>query len=102
MLQHASINTFVKHYSVGIHVDAQAIVRGLPAQKQLMRFAASMSQSIDPRRPYKLDDTSCVNEVPRVCSLQGLVCERKLLWNKKKGAFEAAERKFQQNFSANL
>ena len=33
MLQHASINTFVKHYSVGIHVDAQAIVRGLPAQK---------------------------------------------------------------------
>ncbi|GLA10386.1 hypothetical protein AnigIFM60653_004877, partial [Aspergillus niger] len=65
MLQHASINTFVKHYSVGIHVDAQAIVRGLPAQKQLMRFAASMSRSIDPRRPYKLDDTSCVNEVPR-------------------------------------
>lgn len=36
MLQHASINTFVKHYSVGIHIDAQAIVRGLPAQKQLM------------------------------------------------------------------
>jgi hypothetical protein len=49
MLQHASINTFVKHYSVGIHVDAQAIVRGLPAQKQPMRFAASMSRSIDPR-----------------------------------------------------
>jgi hypothetical protein len=36
MLQHASINTFVKYYSVGIHVDAQAIVRGLPSQKQLI------------------------------------------------------------------
>ena len=102
MLQHASINTFVKHYSVGIHVDAQAIVRGLPAQKQLMRFAASMSRSIDPRRPYKLDDTSCVNEVPRVRSLHGHVRGRKLLWNKKKGAFEAAEREFQQTFGAEL
>ncbi|THC89055.1 hypothetical protein EYZ11_011495 [Aspergillus tanneri] len=65
MLQHASIDTFVKHYSVGIHVDAQAIVRRLPAQKQLMRFAASISRSIDPRQPYKLDDTSHVNEIPR-------------------------------------
>ncbi|KAE8373303.1 hypothetical protein BDV26DRAFT_297082 [Aspergillus bertholletiae] len=55
MLPHTSINTFVKHYSVGIHVDARAIVRGLPAAKQLLRFAASMSRSIDPRRPYKLD-----------------------------------------------
>ncbi|KAA8649433.1 uncharacterized protein ATNIH1004_002104 [Aspergillus tanneri] len=50
---------------VGIHVDAQAIVRRLPAQKQLMRFAASISRSIDPRQPYKLDDTSHVNEIPR-------------------------------------
>lgn len=48
MLQHASINTFMKHYSVGIHIDAQVIVQGLPAQKQLMRFTASMSWSIDP------------------------------------------------------
>ncbi|CRL29490.1 Transcription factor, fungi [Penicillium camemberti] len=51
MLQHSSIDTFVRHYSVGIHVDAQAIVRGMPTQKQLMRFACSMSRSIDPRRP---------------------------------------------------
>ena len=102
MLQHAGINTFVKHYSMGIHVNAQAIVQGLPAQKQLMRFAASMSRSIDPRRPYKLDDTSCVNEVPHVCSLHGHVHGRKLLWNKKKGAFEAAEQEFQQTFGAEL
>ena len=53
MLQHANINTFVRHYSVGIHVNAQAIVRGLPQEKRLMRFSSSMSRSIDPRRPYK-------------------------------------------------
>lgn len=98
MLQHASIDTFVKHYSVGIHVDAQAIVRGLPAQKQLMRFAASMSRSIDPRRPYKLEDTSCVNRIPRVRALQKRVCERKQHRDKMKRAFETAERDFQQNF----
>jgi hypothetical protein len=33
MLQHASINMFVWHYSVGIHVDAQVIVRGLSPKK---------------------------------------------------------------------
>ncbi|KAF7122872.1 hypothetical protein CNMCM5793_000982 [Aspergillus hiratsukae] len=98
MLQHASIDTFVKHYSVGIHVDAQAIVRGLPAQKQLMRFAASMSRSIDPRRPYKLEDTSVVNKVPRVCELQKRVNERKEVRDKMKRASEMAERDFQQKF----
>ncbi|GFF59265.1 hypothetical protein IFM46972_11334 [Aspergillus udagawae] len=77
MLQHASIDTFVKHYSVGIHVDAQAIVRRLPAQKQLMQFAASMSR--------------VVNKVPRMRELQ----QR----DEKKRAFEIAEWAFQQNFS---
>ncbi|KAJ5249317.1 hypothetical protein N7468_000768 [Penicillium chermesinum] len=66
MLQHASIATFVQHHSVGIHVDARAIVRGLPAQKQLMRFACSISRSIDPRRAYRLEDPSCINEIPNV------------------------------------
>jgi hypothetical protein len=77
MLQHANINTFVRHYSVGIHVDAQAIVRGLPPQIQLMRFASSMSRSIDPRRPYKSVDSSIVNEIPRVRALQKAVEQRK-------------------------
>jgi hypothetical protein len=98
MLQHANIDTFVKHYSVGIHVDAQAIVRGLPAQKQLMRFAASMSRSIDPRRPYKLEDTSCVNNIPRVRTLQTRVCERKQFRDEMKRAFETAERDFERRF----
>ncbi|KAL4864787.1 hypothetical protein BDV12DRAFT_200775 [Aspergillus spectabilis] len=64
MLQHASIGTFVRHYSVAIHVDAQAIVRGMPAQKQLMPFSCSMSRSIDPCRPYRLNDSSYINDVP--------------------------------------
>ncbi|PYH75799.1 hypothetical protein BO82DRAFT_409090 [Aspergillus uvarum CBS 121591] len=98
MLQHASINTFVKHYSVGIHVDAQAIVRGLPAQKQLMRFAASMSRSIDPRRPYKLEDTSIVSKVPNVCKIQKKVIERKEVREKMKRAFEMTEWDFQRKF----
>jgi hypothetical protein len=98
MLQHASINTFVKHYSVGIHVDAQAIVRGLPAQKQPMRFAASMSRSIDPRRPYKLEDTSVVNKVEIVALLQKRVEERKEVRDEMKRAFEIAERDFKQKF----
>jgi hypothetical protein len=34
--------------------DVQSIYRGLERQKALMRFACSMSQSIDPRRPWKL------------------------------------------------
>lgn len=95
MLQHASINTFMKHYSVGIHIDAQVIVQGLPAQKQLMRFTASMSWSIDPWWLYKLDDTSCVNKVLHVYSLQEHIYGRKLLWNKKKGTFGVAEWEFQ-------
>lgn len=98
MLQHASINTFVRHYSVGIHVDTQAIVQGLPAQKQLMRFAASMSRSIDPRQPYKLEHSSRVNDLPRVQMLQGHVHGRKQLRDEKKRSYEATERDFQQTF----
>ena len=98
MLQHASINTFVKHYSVGIHVDAQAIVRGLPAAKQLLRFAASMSRSIDPRRPYKLYDTSCVNEVPCVAVLKKHCQVRKGNLDQMKLAFETAKQAFEKTF----
>ncbi|KAE8399029.1 hypothetical protein BDV37DRAFT_290564 [Aspergillus pseudonomiae] len=100
MLQHASINTFIKHYSVGIHVDAQAIVRGLPAAKQLLRFAASMSRSIDPRRPYKLNDTSCVNEVPCVLVLKKRSQARKNKLHQMTLTFETAKQAFEQTFGA--
>jgi hypothetical protein len=69
MLQHANINTFIKYYSVGIHIDAQAIIQGLPSQKQLMQFAALISQLINPCRPYRLEDTYCVNKIPCVRAL---------------------------------
>ena len=98
MLQHASIDTFVRHYSVGIHVDAQAIVRGLPAQKQLMRFACSMSRSIDPRRPYRLEDTSCINDIPRVRTLEERKQVRKRTRDAKKRAYENAQGALQRDF----
>ena len=98
MLQHASIDTFVRHYSVGIHVDAQAIVRGMPAQKQLMRFACSMSRSIDPRRPYKLEDSSAVNRVPRVVALEELKQAREQARGMKKSVYENAHFALQREF----
>ncbi|PVH67494.1 hypothetical protein DL98DRAFT_600433 [Cadophora sp. DSE1049] len=54
ILQHASIGTFLKHYLNDINVDLQGVYRRLDTQKDLMRFAYSMSRSIDPRRPRKL------------------------------------------------
>lgn len=101
MLQHASIDTFVRHYSVGIHVDAQAIVRGMPAQKQLMRFACSMSRSIDPRRPYRLEDSSCINDVPRVRTLEDRRQARKQIRDAKKRTYEDAQAALQQEFGDN-
>ncbi|CAG8076243.1 unnamed protein product [Penicillium salamii] len=102
MLQHASIDTFVRHYSVGIHVDAQAIVRGLPAQKQLMRFASSMSRSIDPRRPYRLEDSSCINEIPRVRTLEERKQVRKQVRDAKKRTYENSQAALQREFGDKL
>jgi hypothetical protein len=102
MLQHASIDTFVRHYSVGIHVDAQAIVRGMPAQKQLMRFASSMSRSIDPRRPYRLEDSSCINDIPRVRTLEERKQARKRIRDVKKRTHENAQAALQREFGDDL
>lgn len=101
MLQHASINTFVRHYSVGIHVDAQAIVRGLPAKKQLIRFAYSMSRSIDPRRPYQLDDSSYINDIPRVRALEDRKQARKRIRDVKMRTYKDAQAALQQEFGNN-
>ncbi|KAG5293363.1 hypothetical protein I7I50_03747 [Histoplasma capsulatum G186AR] len=98
MLQHSNINTFVRHYSVGIHVDAQAIVRGLTPQTKLMRFACSMSRSIDPRRPFKLtkEQSDSVNELDCVRMLQDKVNE---LWKSRDQRcyeYEEAKQQFEQ------
>ncbi|KFY96073.1 hypothetical protein V498_02927 [Pseudogymnoascus sp. VKM F-4517 (FW-2822)] len=72
VLQHASIDTFLKHYlGRNINVDVQNIHRGLEPQKALMRFACSMSRSIDPRRPWKLTpaQSASFNNLPCIVQL---------------------------------
>jgi hypothetical protein len=55
ILQYSSIDTFLKHYlDRRINADLLKIHRGMKPEKELMRFAYSMSRSIDPRRPWKL------------------------------------------------
>jgi hypothetical protein len=71
ILQHASIGTFLKHYLNDINVDLQGVYRRLDPQKDLMRFACSMSRSIDPRRPRKLtpEQSASVNDLPCILKL---------------------------------
>ncbi len=55
ILQHSSIDTFLKHYlDRRINVDLLKIYPGMQPEKELIRFACSMSRSIDPWRPWKL------------------------------------------------
>ncbi|KAH8585358.1 hypothetical protein B0O99DRAFT_679450, partial [Bisporella sp. PMI_857] len=73
ILQHSSIDTFLKHYlDWNINVDVQNIYRGQAPQRELMRFACSMSRSIDPRRPRKLtpEQSASVNELPCIVKLK--------------------------------
>jgi hypothetical protein len=73
ILQHSSIDTFLKHYlDRNINVDVQNIYRGLEPQRALIRFACSMSRSIDPRRPWKLtpQQSRSVNHYPCIVKLQ--------------------------------
>ncbi|OJD16129.1 hypothetical protein AJ78_03709 [Emergomyces pasteurianus Ep9510] len=72
MLQHASIDTFVKHYlDRNITADVLSIYRGLEPQKALMRMVCSMSRSIDPRRPWKLtpEQSRSVNDLPHILKI---------------------------------
>lgn len=73
MLQHSSIDTFLKHYlDHNINVDVQNIYRGLELQRALMRFTCSMSRLIDPQRPWKLnsEQSRLVNDYPCIVKLQ--------------------------------
>lgn len=62
-MQHANSRTFERHYSVGIHVDTQALIRGLPQEPAVMRLACSMRRTKDPRRPRRLtaDDLAALD-----------------------------------------
>ncbi|CZT06977.1 uncharacterized protein RAG0_12547 [Rhynchosporium agropyri] len=54
MLQHASIDNFIKHYLPRRSGDIRAIVPGYEPQKDLMRTASRMTRWIDPGRPHAL------------------------------------------------
>jgi hypothetical protein len=72
ILQHASIDTFLKHYlDRRINADLLKIHRGMKPEKELMRFACSMSRSIDPRRPWKLttEQSVSINNLPCIVKL---------------------------------
>jgi hypothetical protein len=72
ILQHSSIDTFLKHYlDRRINADLLKIHRGMKPEKELMRFACSMSRSIDPRRPWKLTtkQSASINNVPCIVKL---------------------------------
>jgi hypothetical protein len=73
ILQHFSIDTFLKHYlDRNINVDVQNIYRGQAPQRDLMRFACSISRSIDPRRPRKLttQQSASINCFPCILKLE--------------------------------
>ncbi|EER43787.1 conserved hypothetical protein [Histoplasma capsulatum H143] len=80
MLQHASIDTFLKHYlDRNITADVLSIYRGLEPQKALMRMVCSMSRSIDPRRPWKLtpEQSRSVNHQPHILKIARTVAHLK-------------------------
>jgi hypothetical protein len=72
ILQHSSIDTFLKHYlDRRINADLLKIHRGMKPERELMRFACSMSRSIDPRRPWKLtpEQSASVKYLPCIIKL---------------------------------
>jgi hypothetical protein len=97
ILQHANINTFVRHYAVEVDVDVQGIVRRTGTQTELVRFACSISASIDPDRPFKLspEESRSLNELPMVLAQQEKVNERKRKWDYRQANLERANRAHQ-------
>jgi hypothetical protein len=90
MLQHSDIRTFIQHYEVDVDVDAQGIVRKTGSQTPLVRFACSLSASIDPNRPYKLstEESRSINDLPAVRTWQDTVHRRKRKWNAQAAKYE--------------
>ena len=72
MMQHAKIDTFIKHYlRRTVTADTRAIVSGYEPQRDLMRAACRMTRWIDPDRPQELtpEESWSVNQDPAVCRL---------------------------------
>src|SRR5277367_5448038 len=69
MLQHASVDTFIRHYLPRrVTTDIAAIVRGLEPQYDMMRAICRMTRWIDPDRPQELtlEQSRLVNQHPRL------------------------------------
>ncbi|KAH1593775.1 hypothetical protein KXX44_007968, partial [Aspergillus fumigatus] len=92
ILQHSDISTFVRHYEVDVDVDVQGIIRKTGSQTSRVRFACSLSASIDPDRPYKLspEESKSLNELPVVRARQDTVNKRKRKWEDRKAKLSRA------------
>jgi hypothetical protein len=101
ILQHSDISTFVRHYEVDVDVDVQGIIRKTGSQTPFVRFACSLSASIDPDRPYKLspEESKSLNELPVVCARQDTVNKRKRKWEDRKAKLSRAMEACQAAFS---
>ncbi|KAE8162198.1 hypothetical protein BDV40DRAFT_265509 [Aspergillus tamarii] len=97
ILQHSDIRTFVQHYEVDVDVDVQGIIRKTGSQSSLVRFACSLSASIDPNRPYKLslEESRSLNELPVIRARQDAVAKRKQKWNDRKVKLDRASATYQ-------
>jgi hypothetical protein len=72
IMQHAKIDTFIKHYlRRKVTADTRAIVSGYEPQRDLMRAACRMTRWIDPNRPQELtlEQSLSVNQDPYICRL---------------------------------
>jgi hypothetical protein len=63
------------------------------SQTVLVRFACSLSASIDPNRPFfglSPEKSKSLNMLPKGCARQDTVTRRKQEWNDRKAKFERA------------
>ena len=83
-----------------VDVDVQGIIRKTGSQSSLVRFACSLSASIDPDRPYKLspEESKSLNELPVVRARQETVNKRKQKWDDRKAKLDRANMTCQAAF----
>ena len=83
-----------------VDVDVQGIIRKTGSQSSLVRFACSLSASIDPDRPYKLSpgESKSLNELPVVRARQETVKNRKQKWDDRKAKLDRANMACQAAF----
>jgi len=92
ILQHSSINTFLKHYlDRNININVQNIYCSLAPQRDLMRFACFISRLIDPRRPRKLTTAQSA-------SIDRLLCILKLEHRKTKLSRDRGDPKGEEKY----